>query len=87
MTPSRTLPLNDSNYKVHADNIARIIAGAANINDADIKVVYYMALVTYTEPAKSEPAKSVTVPTHAEKAAAAINPVALDTILAGGGVS
>jgi len=86
MTPSRTLPLNESNYKLHADNIAHIIAGAANISDADIKVGYYMALVgvTYMEPTKAVAAKPA--PTHAEKAAAAINPVALDALLLGGGV-
>ncbi len=84
MTPSRTLPLNESNYKVHADNIARIIASATNISDADIKVGYYMALVgvTYMEPTKAVAA----APTHAEKAAAAINPVALDVLLSRGAV-
>jgi hypothetical protein len=81
MTPSRKLPLNESNYLAHAANIAKIIAHAANISDADIKVSYYMALagVTYMEPDKAVAAKPA--PTHAEKAAASINPVALDTLL------
>ena len=56
MNPTRTLPpfgrLNSENYRVHASNIARIIAAAPCIAEADLRIGYYLKVtgVNYLEP-------------------------------------